>query len=173
MSLDGWDLVSVVDVAAANDRLRSASNELLTKFSCHEDDLRINGEFGSWQIVPSGSRQKLHVDLPIKKGEMRINPGTVTRYVLTGMVLRVELPLRLNDPMQNTVPSNLAIDLERRNLVAAHLPVTVVELIDPDQRIGGDDERILADSLIECLEEHQDKIALVFAFAISNAGLSM
>ena len=173
MSMGGWDLVSLVDVALINERLREAAGDVVQRFQYKEENLRIRGVFGPWQIVPGGSRQKLHVDLPLKSGELRLHPGMQTRYPLKGLVLRVELALRIIEPTQEAGPRNLMFNLDRTGLMGAEQPVTVVELFDPEGRIPEDDKRILSISLAACLKKHQDKIKFVFASVTSTAGLSM
>lgn len=65
MNLGGWDMVSVVPMDRVNAAM-AASGHTPTDFSYRERPLRIKGRFGPWRIVPGGSVQLPHVDIPIR-----------------------------------------------------------------------------------------------------------
>lgn len=163
MSLNGWDVVSVVATSVINKSLRDNTQKLCTKFKYREEGLRISGTFGAWQIAPGGSPRKLIVDLPIENGTMRTSVWRKDRHSLKGMTLRVELALRLLPAPIEGGARELVFDLDRTDGLGAEIPVTAIDLIDPADRLSSEDARVLMITLAACLTNHADQVSFVFA----------
>lgn len=172
MKLGGWDLVSVVPADRVNAAM-AASGATPAEFSYTEQPLKIAGRFGPWRIVPGGSVQLLHVDLPIAEGRYTDAQGTPPSADLAGLVLRVELALRLVPAPDDSGARDLVFDVVRDGLDTALPPVRALSLDGGEARLGPQASRVVMMALAACLSAHPDRIGFVFARARTTGPMEM
>lgn len=172
MNLAGWDIVSVVPADRVNAAM-AASGARPAEFSYTEQPLKIEGRFGPWRIVPGGSVQLLHVDLPIAEGRYTDVQGTPPSADLAGLVLRVELALRLVPAPEDPGARDLVFDVVRDGLDTALPPVRALSLDGGEARLGPQASRVLMMALAACLSAHPDRIGFVFARARTTGPMEM
>ncbi|MEZ0092564.1 TULIP family P47-like protein [Streptacidiphilus sp. EB129] len=97
MNIYGWDTVSALSVETANRALAQNSNKLISDFKVSGETLStpydLQGEFGTWRIVPGGSGSLLRLAVPITAGTVR--PGTGAGVDLAGCTALVDVSLEL------------------------------------------------------------------------------
>lgn len=172
MNLGGWDMVSVVPMDRVNIAM-AASGHTPTDFSYRERPLRIKGRFGPRRIVPGGSVQLPHVDIPIAEGRSLDAQGRPPMVDLAGLVLRVELVLRLIPPPDDPGARDLVFDVMRDGLDTALPPVRPLALMGGKARMGAQASRVLMLALAVCLSAHPDRISHVFARTCTSGPLDM
>jgi hypothetical protein len=172
MNLDGWDMVSVVPMERVNAAM-AASSDTPVDFSYRERPLLIEGRFGPWRIVPGGSVQLLHVDIPIAEGRYLDAQGRPPIVDLAGLVLRVELALRLIPAPDEPGAQDLVFDVARDGLDTALPPVRPLMLEGGEARMGAQASRVLMLALASCLSAHPDRISHVFARTRTSGPMDM
>jgi hypothetical protein len=108
MNLLGWDTTSALDIDLVNQALEAEQEGLVNRFLHIRDNIVLRGLFGPWQIVRGGSMRLLHMDLHIRSGQARGIRTKGTRPVeLGGMILHVEIPLRMVPSPDGKAPAQL------------------------------------------------------------------
>ncbi|MCK0094995.1 TULIP family P47-like protein [Yoonia sp. F2084L] len=168
-----FDTVSIVSVDTANNVLAADQDKLITGFRYRERHVRVEGEFGPWRIVKGGSGQLLHVEVPFASGRMQ---GSGKAVDLTGVVMKIELALKLIPVPETPDQKHLVFDiedaLERANSKeGAH----ALRIVDPSGKIPSLKLNVVREVVPTCLSKHVDKVSFVFASVATKTtgGLEM
>ena len=170
MNLLGWDTTSALDISLVNQSLEAEQDRLVSQFRLQRDDMKLQGFFGPWQIVKGGSMRLLHMDMHIRSGQARKIRTRGNRPIeLGGMILHVEIPLRMVPSPDGTTPARL------RFIVGADDPedvgaITALGLTDPHDRVDAMESELLQIGLTDCLSAHLDKVSYVFAEIAPHKG---
>ncbi|NNF25267.1 MAG: TULIP family P47-like protein [Rhodobacteraceae bacterium] len=171
MTLDGWDTVSLSDVALVNEAMVRRQNEFITEFDFKEGRLHFSGRFGAWQIREGGGLQSLNVEIPIDHGKLIGIPRSKRPFDVAGLLLRVKLKLRLLPAPDGSEHAQLMFDLDADTSRGPDQPVLPVEVIDPSGKISRTRLQYLAIAAAACLSAHAQKVTYVFA-SVKTRGTS-
>ena len=161
MNLNGWDTTSVVAIDLVNHALEQNTGKLVTRFEFRDDPILMRGTFGPWRIVPGGSLQKLHVEIPITDGWIR---GVMrsARTKLTGTVLTVEIGLRLLPRADAKDTHDLVFDLSAGDTPEAR-PIRGIDIRGTGGKLSPEQIETVHVALVDCLNAHAEQVAFVFA----------
>ena len=163
MTLDGWDTVTLCDVALVNQAMIRRQNEFITRFDFKQGKLHFDGKFGPWQIKEGGSLQTMIVEIPIETGQLRGLPKRRRPLAVTGILLQVKLKLRLLPSQSDEDSQELVFDLDADHTVGADEPVLPIDVKDPRGILTEVQRRLLAVVAADCLSAHADQVTFVFA----------
>jgi len=161
MNLNGWDTTSIASIDLINHALEQNTDKLVTKFSYKDAPIQMSGVFGPWKIVEGGSPRNLHVEIPIREGSIR---GVVRRKRtdLTGVVMRVEIGLRLLPRAKADDTLDLMFDLEGAT-TPDHRPIKGLDVRGVPGQLSSPQLTALRLALVDCLNAHAAQVAFVFA----------
>jgi hypothetical protein len=163
MNLLGWDTTSALDIDLVNQALEAEQEGLVNRFLHIRDNIVLRGLFGPWQIVRGGSMRLLHMDLHIRSGQARGIRTKGTRPVeLGGMILHVEIPLRMVPSPDGKTPAQLRFIIREDDPEEVG-KITALGLTDPHGQLDEMELELLQLALTDCLSAHLDKVAFVFA----------
>ena len=107
--------------------------------------------------------RKLHMELYIRQGTARgLTKSALRPFDLSGMTLRVEIPLGLVPSPDDVAPAELRFDLGDGGAEVAEA-IVPLDLKDPDGRLTDIDAELVQLALCDCLSKNRDKIGFVFA----------
>jgi hypothetical protein len=169
MKLLGWDTVSAISYDLANQALEAGHERLLTSFNHNREGLKLRGEFGPWRIVPGGSMRNLHLEIFVRQGKASgLGRPRAKPKDLSGMTLRVEIPLGLIPSPDGKAPAELRFELGDDDSISS--AVIPLGLNDPAGRLDELERELVQLGLSDCLSKNRDKIGFVFAAITPGAG---
>ncbi|MEV0094835.1 TULIP family P47-like protein [Streptomyces sp. NPDC050738] len=170
MNIYGWDTVSALSIDAANRSLAQNSARLVTQFKVSGETLgtsyELQGEFGTWRIVPGGSGNILRVVVPIAAGTIR--PASAGPVDLAGSSALVDVSLELL-PTADGRSQNLVFAMHQAGRVGVpSIPgvVTPVRLnASPAtaNTLGPVGEGLVLNAVAGALAAHASEVSFVFA----------
>ncbi|HEX5493226.1 MAG TPA: TULIP family P47-like protein [Mycobacteriales bacterium] len=167
MLTQGWDTVSAASVDAVNHVLQADPRMVLTSFSFSlpaPADYRGDGQFGPWRIVPGGSGQLLHIELPITSGTL--TKGTGAAVPIAGLSAVVEVALELLPSRTQTGDRDLRFTMNSVGDQPGRTGpgvVTPIRLDDPAKKLGFEAGAVLLAAIAAALAQHGGSVAWIFA----------
>ncbi|WP_229715514.1 TULIP family P47-like protein [Mangrovihabitans endophyticus] len=160
----GWDTVFVCAMDQVNVGLRNNTGDLVTEFVYSDGDVRVEGVFGPWQLVPGGSNKRLRFQTPIVSGKLTLAGRS---YDLAGVVPQMELQLAFIDSVSTSTVQDLVFDLQVPGAGPGDATPGAVTTITADATgkvpPGSPAWGVLHDVLPACLIAHREELAYIFA----------
>ncbi|MCZ6618615.1 MAG: TULIP family P47-like protein [Gammaproteobacteria bacterium] len=166
MELYNWDAVSIASVQRINEALRNNADELLLTFEYADAQAVICGEFGSWQIAAGTAGSLVYLDLPIDSGTLQPPTSQAQNQNGTdvaGVIVRVEVPLRIMPPPAQGGDRTLCFDLRSGEGDDSDAGVRFVHTEDPENRLDELSQAVLGNAVARCLTANGAKVSYVFA----------
>jgi len=163
METYGWDTVFATTIEHANKALAASHDKLVSTFSFSAGGYQLDGTFGSWQIVPGGSGQLLHLQLPLQSGKMVDRSGKA--FDISGLAVIVEVQLQLLSPTTDTSKQHLQFNFRTvGDKPGDKTPgvVTLIQVNDPAKRLPDQPRNILGHAIAECLVTNAPGISYIF-----------
>lgn len=166
MNTNGWDTISVLDIAQVNRQLSTRLSELMITFDTSWDDAfsgsyHASGQFGPWSIT-GGSSSDIYLTLPILSGTLAPAAGGSSTDI-SGMAVQVEVNLEWVPSSVTSGASNLQFDLTTvtdPNATRQPGGISVMKVTDPNGTGFGAE---VGSGIAHALVDNTDKISFIFA----------
>jgi hypothetical protein len=167
MNMNGWDMISVIEINQVNIQLQKRMGELLVSFDTHWDDAfagqyRATGKFGAWSLV-GGSGSDIWLMLPITSGSLSLVGGADAATDISGMTVELEVNLEWIPSKVTQGAKTLQFDLSSIAPPNGPRPpggIFVKSVSDPKKTGFGPQ---VGKGIASALLENKDKITFVFA----------
>jgi hypothetical protein len=162
MDLFAWDTAYATTMSEVNKALADPKNVLST-FSASAQGMTIQGQFGSWSIVPGGSGSLLHLQTAIQSGS--ISGGGASTADLSGVAVLLEIDLRFLPsalPNQSTLGFNFS-HVGVAGQASTSGAVTPLRVLDPAKKLTFLQQAVLGAGVAQSLVDHASSITFAFA----------
>jgi hypothetical protein len=164
-----WDVVYACSGAYINAQLAAKASDLIQTFTYEDTAVQVQGQFGTWQIVPGGGGTLLQFETPVAAGTVVIK-STGESIALDGAIPLVQLQLQLHKGSTQDVVSNLVFNCTTAGQGPGDTTPGAVTVIDVDTSgtLAGHPSGALAAALLRnalCQIFLQNANQLNFVFA--------
>lgn len=128
----GWDVVYACSGQYINKQLIENTDKLITDFTYEDQDVKLTGEFGPWQIVTGGSGPLLQFVTPIKKGSAQFKTIDNVTIPLDGAVPLIQMQLTLPKGKDQTILRSLVFNCTTIGKHSGDTTPGAVTVINPD-----------------------------------------